>query len=101
MIYVKLNEANFEYDIHSLVKAYFPQEDVLVPAQDKQPEEGVSFRLAIDYIKSEDGIGKEAIRFQILEPDLEAFALKKTADVAVDFSDRKETKNRLKQALYN
>ena len=107
MIYVKLNEANFEYDIHSLVKAYFPQEDVLVSAQEKQPEEGVSFRLAIDYIKSEGETKTKAIQerisFQILEPMLESaeLVLKKKTETAVDFSDRKETKNRLKQALYN
>ncbi len=101
MIYVKLNEANFEYDIHSLVKAYFPQEDVLVLTEDKQPEEGVSFRLAIDYIKKEEKAGKEAILFQILEPYEDGFLMVKCADINVDFSDRKETKNRLKQGLYN
>ena len=30
MIVVKLNEARFEYDIHSLVKAFYPAEDVKV-----------------------------------------------------------------------
>ena len=35
MIPVQLNKANFEYDIHSLVKAFFPGEDVLVPTEKK------------------------------------------------------------------
>ena len=30
MITVCLNEANFEYDIHSLVKAFYAKEDVKV-----------------------------------------------------------------------
>ena len=30
MITVKLNEANFEYDIYSLLKAFYPQEEILV-----------------------------------------------------------------------
>ena len=138
MIYVQLNEANFEYDIHSLVKAYFPQEDVLVSAENKQPKEGVSFRLAIDYLaeddqgdiiieetesKITDRAVKGRIFFQVLEPDFEeadwktelpeafedeeadinlgSFRLVTAGDVAVDYGDRKETKNRLKQALYH
>lgn len=122
MIYVQLNEANFEYDIHSLVKAYFPQEDVLVSAEERQPAEGVRFRLAIDYIKEET----EQILFQILEPFSDAavwealpdafaeetvsadvqvgggcFCLCRTAVTEVDFSNRKDTKDRLKQTLYH
>lgn len=30
MIYVNLNKQQFEYDIHSLVKAFYPAEDVKV-----------------------------------------------------------------------
>ena len=148
MIFVKLNEANFEYDIHSLVKAYFPQEDVLVSSEEKQPAEGVSFRLAIDYVgnvghgdaadiavtdhkedlsasdvceKISDSDAEGEIWFQILVPVTEdmdwkpvlgyddvddeeiygEFLLGESASVEVGFGDRKETKNRLKQTLYN
>ena len=39
MIWVQLNKADFEYDIHSLVKAFFPSENVFVSAEKKAPEE--------------------------------------------------------------
>ncbi|MCC8150531.1 MAG: hypothetical protein LIO96_03485 [Lachnospiraceae bacterium] len=32
MITVALNESNFEYDIHSLVKAFYPDQEVMVRA---------------------------------------------------------------------
>ena len=34
MIEVIVNRPSFEYDIHSLVKAFFPREDVQVRVQD-------------------------------------------------------------------
>ena len=38
MIHVTVNEPDFEYDIHSLVKAFFPREDVVVlPEEDNAP----------------------------------------------------------------
>ena len=39
MIAVTLNEANFEYDIHSLIKAFYPKEDVCVTVGAKALEE--------------------------------------------------------------
>lgn len=42
MIYVNLNKQQFEYDIHSLVKAFYPAEDVKVVVGDT---EDVNFRL--------------------------------------------------------
>ena len=30
MITVQLNRQNFEYDIHSLVKAFYPEQDVRI-----------------------------------------------------------------------
>ena len=35
MIAVKLNRADFEYDIYSLVKAFFPAEEVTVSVGEK------------------------------------------------------------------
>ena len=35
MIQVQLNKADFEYDIHSLVKAFFPSEDVVCQQKKK------------------------------------------------------------------
>ena len=39
MIVIRLNRPEFEYDIHSLVKAFYPKQDVAVTAEDKSYEE--------------------------------------------------------------
>ena len=38
MLAVELNRANFEYDVHSLVKAFYPQESVKVLTPDTKNE---------------------------------------------------------------
>lgn len=91
MIVVKLNKQDFEYDIHSLIKAFYPEEDVSVTAEIKQYEESVSMHLTVDYLE-------HTIRICRLE-DTQGSGLAET-ETEVDFSDRTETKNRLKQALY-
>ena len=48
MIIVKLNDSNFEYDIHSLVKAFYPSENVSVCAEEKEPTEAVRAFLQMD-----------------------------------------------------
>ena len=40
MIVVRLNTPKFEYDIHSLVKAFYPAEEVKVFEKGKQKAEG-------------------------------------------------------------
>ena len=89
MIYVQLNKADFEYDIHSLVKAFFPAEEVLVTAEEKQVDERISFRLAVIYETEPD-----QIRFDIIEDD----TVIRSAKTDVDFADRKGTKNKLTKA---
>ena len=42
MIAVKLNQPEFEYDIHSLIKAFFPEENVSVTAEEKRYDEEIS-----------------------------------------------------------
>ena len=51
MITVQLNKAGFEYDIHSLVKAFFPAEDVLVCVGEPKEQSGVSFHIVTDYLE--------------------------------------------------
>lgn len=89
MIEVKLNKPEFEYDIHSLIKAFFPAEYVGVSAEEKQYDEAVTFRMDVCY--GEDTI---AMTWSDTTHEIE------TVSVAVDFSDRAETKNRLKQTIY-
>lgn len=100
MITVSLNEANFEYDIHSLIKAFYGKEDVKVFAdkekiKELEDEKTPLFHMEVSYIT-----GKDRIRFEILEPAENGFVKRKEAETTVDFINRKETKNRMKQCLY-
>ena len=92
MITVQLNRADFEYDIHSLVKAFFPAEDVSVGVEEKKTEEAISFHIVTNYLE-------DAIEILFFSSGKENEADQKRK-IPVDFSDRKETKNRLKQAYY-
>lgn len=96
MITVQLNKANFEYDIHSLVKAFYPQHDVLVKAAEREEFPKSLFHLTVIYREKElfPELKRESVFF--------SFCGSKTleGETEVDFSDRKETKNRLKQKLY-
>lgn len=84
MIAVKLNRPEFEYDIHSLIKAFYPEDNVSVTAEEKSYEEPVDILAAIDYQDTSVSISWQ--QYDVTIP--------------VDFSDRKETKNQLKQTLY-
>ncbi len=92
MITVQLNRADFEYDIHSLVKAFYPAENVQVGVELKPTEEEISFRVVTNYLENSIEIAFYETAEKVMPK------LKK--EVEVDFSDRKETKNRLKQAYY-
>lgn len=148
MITVCLNEADFEYDIHSLVKAFYPAEDVKVFADMQRIEELEQeckplFRLEVDYLRRAGGCGAvkgsrsreentEAVKeSRSREEDAEAVKesrLKQEiigdsihillreeiaggclveerqslfcAETQADFSNRGDTKNRLKRCLY-
>ncbi|MBO5371264.1 MAG: coproporphyrinogen dehydrogenase HemZ [Lachnospiraceae bacterium] len=123
MITVQLNRADFEYDIHSLVKAFYPAEDVKVCVKDKTTEEEISFCICQSMGKEAPGELSVAVT-NYLEKTIEiAFyeisALKSVGfkaenkcvditgiaprlkqEIEVDFTDRKDTKNRLKQTYY-
>mgnify|MGYP004506244355 FL=1 len=91
MIIVKLNKPEFEYDIHSLIKAFFPEENVSVTAEEKHYDEPASWMFKMDY--REAGIAVEWKKNGGEEPAGQAF-------IEVDFTERKEAKNQLKQGLY-
>ena len=101
MILVTLNIANFEYDIHSLVKAFFPKEDVSVSAEAKEAE-------GERPLKAESPAQQDLISMDLVydigggEPDAVLICIdkKEMARFSVDSADRIGTKNRLKQALY-
>lgn len=89
MILVKLNEANFEYDIYSLLKAFYPQEDILVTAEPTQEMEQISFCLVIDY-------QNKLLTIRLLCQKEEAVYQDR-----IDYGNRKDTKNRLKRLMYD
>lgn len=102
MIEVTLNKPEFEYDIHSLIKAFFPAEYVGVSAEKKQYEEPVTAKMHIEY-------GEDAIqirwRQKVQMPEESELADADdgtwvTREFPVSFADRADTKNRLKQNLY-
>lgn len=57
MLVVKLNRENFEYDVHSLVKAFFPEEQVtvLTPESGEKKRTGLSDRVRISVELTDGG----------------------------------------------
>lgn len=92
MILIKLNDDNFEYDIYSLVKAFYPKEDITFVDEIK-PEDNVSYFLVINYeLKSID--------LKLFKPADVDLRLIYEDSIKVEHSDRKDTKNRLKRLIY-
>ena len=93
MIVVKCSQDNFIYDVHSLVKAFYPGEDVKVFSEDKEDlksDEHFPY-LEIEYLA-------DMSRISVYEDD--KLLIEKTSDKAV-IEDRPEYKNNLKKALYS
>lgn len=99
MITVQLNRADFEYDIHSLVKAFFPSEEVSVRVGKQETQEEISFHIVTNYLEDSIEIILECQKDMCSVSDKEEKPKQKRV-IPVDFSDRKETKNRLKKAYY-
>lgn len=106
MITVLLNRAEYEYDIHSLVKAFFPEENVFVADREKEsPEEPVHYHMDVKFLEN-----KISIKFYETQGDEtehsggyripEGRTPAAQAEAAADHEDHRETKNRLKRALY-
>ena len=94
MITVKLNKPEFEYDIHSLIKAFYPAEEVYVSEKDKETEDVIDYHMDIVY-----GDADIALKFFTVNSDLTLETVSDTR-ISVDHENRKETKNELKRALY-
>lgn len=115
MITVQLNKDDFAYDIHSLVKAFYPSENVSVYTGTKAISEPVSLMVYVDF---EPG----HVRLVLAEPTNEIRQDAQKAghtlplagnmpqkagnslpedEFAVDESNRKEMKNLLKQHIYD
>ncbi|MCI5874812.1 MAG: coproporphyrinogen dehydrogenase HemZ [Clostridiales bacterium] len=103
MIIVKLNAPEFEYDIHSLVKAFYPKQDVSVTAEEKAYDERCIWTMQLDYLKDTICIRWWENEYDTV--DETALIPKQSVELPgrefkVDFSNRAETKNLLKQNLY-
>ena len=97
MITVLLDKAEFEYDIHSLVKAFYPKEDVYVSTKDKEKkEEPVHYHMDVQFAPEEIIFSWK--RVEASEDNANQTGITKC--VAVDDTNRKETKNSLKRTLY-
>ena len=113
MIVINFNKPEFEYDVHSMVKAYLPKEDVeMYYTCPLEAVEGKNVACTHREIEKED----EETRKRLEEAEYVFYVdyLENrisiqwkiggdkhiARDFAVDFSDRKETKNALKQNLY-
>ena len=84
MLQVRLNKAQYEYDIHSLVKAFYPTEEVRVDQGDKP--EGIDANRGIMYISFE----KETTTICLWEAE----------GVEVAFKEVTADKNDFKRFLY-
>ncbi len=96
MILASINEANFEYDIHSLIQAFFPGREVLVRVFSREELLKLADETELLFVIR---YGARDIRMSLYE-DPEAAKAAAEAQVEIDPADRRETKNRLKQTLY-
>ena len=97
MIAVKVSKDNFVYDVHSLVKAFYPGEDVKVFVQGEKD------------IKSDNGLeieivyGDDSSKIRIYEVEEDnvkrILAVSMTSDKA-SYANRADYKNCLKQVIY-
>lgn len=96
MLYVTMNEPQFEYDIHSLVKAFYPEADVkVVPDQEVLFDESSDREYpAICFTAS-----PQAMRMQVWVRDRQE-TVKEESIPLWEGEPRPETKNRLKLMVY-
>ena len=91
MIAVQLNKKDFEYDIHSLIRAFYPGMDVPVYQEGEAEPEGWEKKLVVDYQSDQISLELVGKKNEILG--------KAQRDVDYE-ADRKATKNVLKSMLY-
>ena len=102
MITVLLNRPEFEYDIHSLVKAFFPEETVYVADREKKhTDEVIRYHMDVSFLEHEITMQFAPVPQDGAQgpSDADHPEVIKT-ETAVDYRDPKETKNRLKRVLY-
>ena len=87
---IRFNKKDFEYDVYSLVKAFYPQGQVQMYYEDEEYTQEYEILLLVTYSNQE-------ICLEIKKEDTRVFY----QQVSVDYEkDRKETKNVLKRLVY-
>ena len=104
MIQIKLQERYYEYDIYSLVKAFYPKEEIHTVSDFPEEAEGeISFRLVVDFAPEEVAVTLYPGPGSAGQDADEQNSGKKvvTERGTIDFSDQRDTKNRVKRILYH
>lgn len=114
MIVINFNKPEFEYDVHSMIKAYLPKEDVeMYYTCPLEEVEGKNVACTHREITSEDEETRNRLEkaenvfyVDYLENKISIKWIVTgeklfVRDFVVDFEDRRETKNALKQNLYD
>ena len=91
MIAVQLNKRDFEYDIHSLIRAFYPGMDVPVYQEAEPHPEGWEKKRVVDY---------QPDKITLVFQDSDGQILAKREQQVEYEADRKATKNVLKSMLY-
>ena len=91
MIAVQLNKRDFEYDIHSLIRAFYPGMDVPVYQEAEPHPEGWEKKLVVDY---------QPDKITLVFQDSDGQILAKREQQVEYEADRKATKNVLKSMMY-
>ena len=113
MIIVQLNRQIFEYDVHSLVKSFYPGEDVKI-VYETSPEEAdaqlvcrLEFLKTVSNFKSEDTLPEQACEKEQVPTSHIRFQIRKNGKteseetaVCTQPDDRKELKNEVKRLVY-
>lgn len=84
-IYIQITPHNFEYDIYTLVKAFYPSSEIEVIQENCSDEINEVNLIEIKFLPDNLSVSFEG----------------KTKTASIDYEDRKSTKNVLKQELYN
>ncbi|MCD7817479.1 MAG: coproporphyrinogen dehydrogenase HemZ [Lachnospiraceae bacterium] len=94
MIKVRLNRQSFQYDVHSLVRAFYPDQEVQVECGSVGILQGrILFLLEISFISEQE---QSIIRLRLYEEEEEKLHLEGRCCE----DDRRESKNELKRLLY-
>lgn len=89
MIGIQLDKQDFEYDVHSLVKAFYPKEEVKIYYEGEEKKEEFPFLIEVHY-------EEDQVRIRLNKAGQCIF----DDTIALDYVDRKISKNKVKLLLY-